>query len=364
MAWRTEIRRLAYGFAVGMLVVGVLLGMAASFLGGQVAARLQAADAEFTAAAGRGALSIFPEILAGYFTGSADPVAASRFLVVGKDEVEGSGRQAVLTDTLLVVSYRPSQGAVKLLSLPRDWYHPGLATKINALLTYGAQRDPKQPARLLRATVEEMLGVPIDHVVELSLSDVKDVVDTIGGLEIEVRRGFTDDQFPREGVDVTAVADPGLLYETVSFQPGPQVMDGSTALKFMRSRNSADPLEGNDEARIRRQQQVIEALVNSLQSPRVVGDGRTLGKLYRWYADNFQAEVSLFELGRLAGSLADSRKVPQLTKVELPVTNEAVATESATLLVHPATQKYGQWVYEAEDPSFAELHRFIEAQGI
>ena len=110
--------------------------------------------------------------------------------------------------------------------------------------------------------------------------------------------------------------------------------------------------------------QVIEALVSALSSPQVVGDPLVLGKLYRWYADKFQAEVSLFELGRLAGSLAKSKKVPVMRKFDLPAVNTAVATEAAALLVHPATSKYGQWVYEAEDSTYAEIHRFIQENGL
>jgi LCP family protein required for cell wall assembly len=364
MVWRESLRRTVKGFSLGMLAVSLLFLLLTQLVSTAVFGRLREANREFSDAAGRGALTIFPEILAGYLSGTAEPVAASRWLVLGKDEVEGSGRQAVLTDTMLVVSYRPVQGRVSLLPLPRDWYHPELATKINALLSYGLKRDPSHPTILVQDTVGEMLGLPLDHVVELSLADVSAVIDLIGGLEIDVRRAFSDERFPRAGVDVTRVSDPKLLYETINFQSGPQLMDGATALKFMRSRYSSDLEEGNDEARVRRQQQVIEALANSLQSPRIVGNARILGSLYRWYADRFQKEVSLFELGRMAGSLAKSKKVPEMIKLELPVTNQAVATESATLLVHPPTEKYGQWVYEAEDLDFSEIHDFMRVNDL
>ncbi len=364
MIWWEKLRPWVKGFSLGVFLVGLFLLFLTEILVSSVLARLRVADRLFTDAAGRSALTILPEIMLGYFTGTAQPIAASRWLVLGKDEVAGSGRQVVLTDTMLVATYRPAEGKAVLLPLPRDWYHPELATKINALLTYGMEQNPRQPTQLVRTTIEQLLGIPIDHIVELSLADVSTVIDVIGGLEIEVRRSFSDDRFPRTDVDVTSVNDPELLYETISFQSGRQKMDGMTALKFMRSRYSSDPEEGNDEARIRRQQQVIEALVDSVQSSRVVGNPEILGKLYRWYADRFQKEFSLFELGRLAGSLASSKQVPALVKLELPVTNQAVATDSATLLVHPPTQKYGQWVYEAEDPSFAEAHQFAAANDL
>lgn len=361
---RREARRFIYGFSVGMLVVGIFLFVGISLVGGFALSRLQSAQAVFEEAAGRSAISIFPEIVAGYQSGATNPIAASRWLVLGKDEVEGSGRGAVLTDSMILVTYRPLEGSVNLLSLPRDWYHPEYATKINALYTYGLDRSPNQPTFLVEAAMKEMLGVPLDHVVELSLEDVRGVIEVVGGIQVDVRRAFTDERFPRSGVDVTTETDPAVLYETVSFPAGLQVMDGETALKFMRSRHSTDLEEGNDEARVRRQQQVIEALVSALSSPQVVGDPLVLGRLYRWYADKFQSEVSLFELGRLAGSMAKSKKVPQMRKIDLPLVNTAIATEEAALLVHPPTNKYNQWVYEAEDPTFAEIHRFVQENGL
>lgn len=353
MEWRPEFRRLMAGFSVGFLVVGMFVLAAFLLILNALWSRFALANAAFTQEAGRSPLTIFPEILGGYLSNQSSPVKASRWLILGKDEVPGSGREAVLTDSMIALTYRPAEGVVKLLSLPRDWYHPGYATKINALYSYG----------LVREAIQEMLGIQFDHVIELSLEDVRMMIDAVGGVEVDVERSFTDERFPRAGVDVTKESDPAVLYETVSFTAGRQKMMGDTALKFMRSRHSADLAEGTDEARVQRQQKVIEALVNSFSRSDVIGNPSVLGKLYRWYADRFQAEVPLFELGRLMAALAASGKVPQMQRVDLPLSNAAVATESGIILVHPPTAKYGQWVYEAEDESFAEVHEFIQKNG-
>ncbi len=363
MEWRRELQRLVYGFSLGMLLTALVLLVGSRILGSLVWTRLGLANEEFTAAAGREPVSILPEILAGYQAAQTGPLTASRWLILGKDEVAGSGRVAVLTDTMLVATYQPADGVMKLLSLPRDWYHPVYATKINALYTYGQQYDPQQPTLLLKTALAEMLGLSFDHIVTLSLEDVRQLIDILGGVEVAVQRGFTDALFPRAGVDVTKVNDPALLYETVSFTAGSQVMSGETALKFMRSRYSTDPQEGNDEARVARQQLVIKALAADLMQPRVIGNPTILGNLYRWYADRWQTEVSLFDLGYLAGEIAVSHRSPELTKVDLPLTNAPVATNAAALLIHPPVAKYGQWVYEAADPSFAAIRQFIQSNG-
>ena len=364
MKFRDRLLSYVQAFSVSMIVFGLILGVLAQMAVIRVAHRLIAANQTFTQEAQRSPLSLFPEIWAGYQSAQQEPVQLSRWLILGKDQVEGSGRSAILTDSMIVATFQPSEGKVRLLSLPRDWYHPQLATKINALYAYGSQRDEKNPTTLVQSALSEMLGVNFDHVIELSLADVQEVIDAIGGIEVEVSHGFVDERFPRSGVDVRTVTDPNILYETIQFATGSQRMTGETALKFMRSRHSSDPEEGNDEARVRRQQKVIESLVEALSSTEVLVNPEKLARLYLWYADHFQSEVSLFELGRMMGAIAQSRKAPKIEKIDLPLTVQSTATDEAALLVHPPTEKYGQWVFEAEDPSYQEVHNFIQKSGL
>lgn len=92
--------------------------------------------------------------------------------------------------------------------------------------------------------------------------DVKaltNIIDIMGGIEVYVENSFTDYAYPDE-------TNPYSDYQVVSFDAGPQTMDGDTAVKFSRSRKSLDNNEGSDFARARRQQKVLEAIKNKLLS--------------------------------------------------------------------------------------------------
>lgn len=362
--WQKWFKELGFSFlfTLFLLVVTavILLGIAIP----RTWSKISLINQRFLSAANRDAWSIATEVWTGVQASWQDSPVTKRYLLLGTDEVEGSNRSAVLTDTIMLVSWNAQSNQVKLLSFPRDLYHGELATKINALYWYGGQRYPSQPELLTEQTIEKMIGQPIASTVVLSLVQVQELIDLLGGVEVDVQHSFTDENFPRSGVDVQVVTDPAILYETIHFEAGPQVMDGEKALKFMRSRKAIEADEQNDEARQARQQQVITAIVQRLQSPEVILDPVRLGSLYRWYADNFMADVSLFEVGQVIGSVGKKRQFPDMQRVELPSTMQAVATQAGTLLVHPPTEKYGQWVYEPADPTWSEFQQFVLENGL
>lgn len=338
------------------IIVFVLLGQ---WVSKAVFRRSQELNQYFVTTAHRSPFSIAAELASGFLAVDGKEFPPQRWLILGTDEVEGSGRQAVLTDTLLFASYSPQSNRFTVMSLPRDVYHPEYATKINALYFYGQERNPLRPEKFPAEVLSEMLGIPFDGVVVVSLQDVQELIDLAGGVMVDVPHTFTDEQFPRSGVDVTVETDPNVLYETVTFEAGEQHMDGELALKYIRTRKSSDPEEGTDEARTRRQRQVLSALFSQLSNPYFIANPYHAGQLYRWYADRYSHEVSLYEVGSLAGSIAQQRAIPEFASLELPVTASAVATDSATLFVHPPTEKYGQWVYEPVDPTWQQLHEFV-----
>src|SRR5690349_14691141 len=77
----------------------------------------------FSSTAGRSVFSLMPETVAGFVNGREQELKPQTWLLLGTDEVEGSGRTNILTDTILIASYDPQAGVVRLLSLPRDLYH-------------------------------------------------------------------------------------------------------------------------------------------------------------------------------------------------------------------------------------------------
>ncbi len=187
-----------------------------------------------------------------------------------------------LTDTILLLTVKTQRGSYLLFSIPRDLWLPDLRTKINALYYYGRRQHPQHPFVLIKEKVQQLTGQKINNVVLLTMENVRDLVDLLGGVEVNVPHSFRDTQFPRD--------DGSQEVMTVSFQKGWQHFNGWRALEYMRSRKSRDPVEGTDLARERRQQQVLLALEAKLANPwLLLRKPYLLGKLYLFWRQQIRS---------------------------------------------------------------------------
>ena len=189
----------------------------------------------------------------------------TNILVMGKsgDSRDGSD----LTDTMMMVSVSLTNRNVKIISIPRDTWIPEIRAKINTAYHYGnVQPNRGSGLTFAKAITQEVVGVPIQYGVVIDFSGFKDIVDQLGGIQVNIENSFTDYYYPIAGKENdTCNGDPQLMcrYETVTFNAGLQTMDGNTALKFVRSRHALG-VEGADTAREARQQKVIDAIKNKL----------------------------------------------------------------------------------------------------
>jgi polyisoprenyl-teichoic acid--peptidoglycan teichoic acid transferase len=174
-------------------------------------------------------------------------------LLLGIDRRPGEGGPARM-DAIIIARLDPEKKRVALLSLPRDLIVsiPGYGQgRINAASVYGELYPALGGgAASARNTVSELLGIPIDHVVHIDFQGFIKAVDAVGGVTIDVPTELYDAQYP--------TMDYG--YTTVHFLPGPQHMDGETALKYARVRHMDSDFE-----RTKRQQQVIVGAVAQLR---------------------------------------------------------------------------------------------------
>ncbi|MBX6341874.1 MAG: LCP family protein [Thermomicrobiaceae bacterium] len=152
-----------------------------------------------------------------------------------------------LSDTMIIVTIDPQTKQVGMLSIPRDLKVtiPGVGeTKINAAYSIGSQSAVTGPG-LVRATIEANFHIPIHYYAEVNFDGFQKIVDTLGGVTIDVPAPIKDDEYPGEHFN----------YTRVYFHTGLQHMDGKTALRYARTRH-----DDNDFARGNRQQQVLMAL--------------------------------------------------------------------------------------------------------
>jgi LCP family protein required for cell wall assembly len=173
-------------------------------------------------------------------------------LLLGIDRRGGSD-WTYRTDTIMVVGLGRDGGGAAMLSIPRDLQLtiPGYGEdRINTANVYGYLYDyPGGGPALLRATVEANFGVPIDGYLMLDFYAFEDIVDALGGIEVNVEEPLHDTRYPdpRPG-------DPNA-YKTIHFDAGLQHMDGKRALAYARSRMSTSDFD-----RARRQQQILLAI--------------------------------------------------------------------------------------------------------
>ncbi len=150
------------------------------------------------------------------------------------------------TDTMILFTVDPATRSAGMLSIPRDlWVNiPGYdPAKINsAYFIGGAEHIPGGGAGLAMKTVSEFLGVPVDYYAVIDFTAFEEFINELGGVQVDVPEEIT--------------VDPIGPHNTVTLKPGPQMLDGPTALAYARNRYTA----GNDFDRAQRQQQVIMAI--------------------------------------------------------------------------------------------------------
>lgn len=283
----------------------------------------------------RAARSAYESKDAAYFT----------VVVLGLDEVENRD-QAALSDTLMVLTVNNQSGSIQSLSIPRDYWLDEYQTKVNALYYYSQQKDPSRPVAFFDSVFAETFGIRPDAVVVVKLDQLAELVDIVGGVEIDVPQSFVDEHFPRTGVDPSLETNVAILQETISFSAGPQTMNGDRVLEYVRSRQ-AEGSAGTDIARTERQQAVLSALMQKLSSKELYTNPELLGQLVAWYRRHYQSQLSTTQLLTEGMYLADQHRLPDITFHSIPI---AELGKTNGILFHPPNWQYqNQWVYTATD---------------
>lgn len=171
--------------------------------------------------------------------------------------------EPALSDTMIIVSIDPTTKQVGMMSIPRDTLVsiPGVGDdKINAAYSAGSLSDITGPG-LARATVEYNFHITINYFAVVDFEGFQKIVDTLGGVTLDVPAPIKDDQYPGEQFN----------YTRVYFHTGLQHMDGLTALRYVRTRH-----DDNDFARGNRQQQLLEALRQQMTAMNLITKASSL----------------------------------------------------------------------------------------
>lgn len=159
-----------------------------------------------------------------------------------------------LSDTIFVASFAKDKKEIEMLSIPRDTYYPRPGynnpseKKINA--AYSEQKIDG-----LKSAVEDLLGINIDNYVILSYEGFKEIIDTIGGVEVNIPFNMKYDD---------NVADPPLH---INLKKGLQILNGEEALQFVRYRHG---YTDGDIGRINAQQEFLKAFIKKVTTPSIL----------------------------------------------------------------------------------------------
>lgn len=223
-------------------------------------------------------------------------------LVLGKGGEGHAGGD--LTDTMILASVSLKDKSITLVSIPRDIWIPEIRAKINSAYFWGKEEaEFGGGIPFAKKNVESIVGLPINYALVLDFSSFKEIIDALGGVNIDVANSFTDSLYPIEGREEdTCGGDKELKcrYETIHFEKGIDFMDGATALKYVRSRNG-DNNENTDIAREARQQKVISAIKGKVLSTGTLLNPFKLLKVWRVVKSSVETDMdfsSMLVLGK------------------------------------------------------------------
>lgn len=307
--------RRARRFALIAVVLLLVVGLVALFLGWRLVSQIVSRNAQ-----------------------SIENLSPSRgtdnFLLVGSDTREGLSKQELSrvgtvavsgqrTDTIILVHVSPRNRKAVMVSIPRDLKVdiPGHGTnKINAAYAFGG------PALLVK-TVEQNLGVPVNHYAEVDFAGFLKVVDAVGGVRLCNQTGHRlDDSFANLHMD-----------------PGCHDVNGVQALAFVRARHI-----DSDFGRIGRQQQFLRAVMEKVSSTGNLINLPKLVKIANIVSDHMKTDDTLRtstaislarRIGKLDGNSVDMRVYPSGPEgpsyvtawPEAPILMKAIAADASQL---------------------------------
>ena len=205
-------------------------------------------------------------------------VSRINVLVIGVDA--GVGRRTYLTDTMIVMSVDPVGHTVSMLSIPRDMVDVPLPDgrkfrgKINGLAAY-ARHNPRQfpgyngsGSDVLMDALGALLKIEVDYYATVNLGGFVTVIDTLGGVDVNVERAFCDPTYDEYG-----------FTRGFSITKGRHHLNGNQALGYARVRKAAGE---SDFTRAARQQEVLSGVRDAIIGGRFlnnpIGLVKALGK--------------------------------------------------------------------------------------
>jgi LCP family protein required for cell wall assembly len=241
------------------------------------------------------------------------------------ENVPGGG---TLADTIIIVSIRPTDNKIAMISIPRDLYVSDPDTqskeKINAVNAYGEEKGKGQGLENMKKVLSDVTGLPIQYAASINFAGFTQLVNAVGGVDVNLPEAFSEPmQFQEERVcDGYVFTKPTGKFEykyhtglngikrVVKTYPlctnpntecggdfklpaGKQTLNGDQALCFVRSRKTSSDFE-----RAKRQQIVIQNIKDKMMSAGTLTDFEKINGILNSLGDNVRSDLELWEMKR------------------------------------------------------------------
>ncbi len=253
-------------------------------------------------------------------------------LLLGVDR-RSKQEKAYNTDTMVLLSANPEENVVLLTSVPRDLWING--NKLNALYSVGGED-------LLIDAFEEVTGLDLDGYIRCDFEDFRWIVDSFGGVPVDIERSFTDVHFPND-------TDTGL--RPVNFEAGHEIMNGSRALDFARSRKGTNG-EGSDLMRAKRQHLILMGMVDGISQPNSTFWPMDIPKFFEAVTQRMHTTLTITDVKYLWDFYKDRDEYEIISFVV-----------DEKYVYHPGVypnSSYHAWVFIPREKGFQTLHNDIK----
>lgn len=266
----------------------------------------------------------------------------------------GEGHEgALLTDTIMVASIKyngQEKPNVALISIPRDLsvkYENG-DYKINSIYARAIQDqylNQNGASNTTADVVSQTLGIPIHYYIRVDFEGFKKIVDSLDGIEVEIKNSFYDPQYPTDDFG----------YQVVTFEKGKQILNGEKALQYTRSRHGivtdGEGDEASDFARTNRQQQILEAIKIKAFSIFTFVNPNKVNGILEAFGDHVRTNLEPSDILRFFDL---ARNINQGE-----IINKTIDDRESGLL-YSTTSYSGEYILLPKNNDFSEIQKFAQ----
>jgi len=303
--------------------------------------------------------------------------------------IGGQGHEGPnLSDTMILASIAEDGHDVVLVSIPRDLWDPSLSTKVNSVYAYGQEKD-NDGLNVTKKTIGTLFGLPIHYTLRVDFNGFIKAVDLVDGIDVNVENAFVDSKYPVVGKEddlcgltieteeidgvpqqvvkdatgsailldkITEENDPfECRYETISFKQELTQMDGTLALKFVRSRHGTNG-QGSDFARSARQQKVILAFRQKVLSKETLLNPKTILELAKTFGQSIDTDITDEEVPYFL-KLGQKIDPSTIKRVVLDSDRDNSVLEVGDLATHN-----GQFVLVPKNNRWTDLAEYVQSE--